>query len=92
LSLTFGAGSHLHEVNTAAETIYEVVDPNANIIFGAVIDEKLQGELRITVIATDLQVKLKPPITPVRAVSKPNQAPTPLYASHHLLNPKTKLA
>jgi cell division protein FtsZ len=28
------------------------VDPNANIIFGAVVDERLQGEMRITVIAT----------------------------------------
>jgi cell division protein FtsZ len=42
----------LHEVNAAAEIIYEGVDPNANIIFGAVIDERMQGEVRITVIAT----------------------------------------
>ncbi|MGB3491201.1 MAG: hypothetical protein WBA57_00630, partial [Elainellaceae cyanobacterium] len=34
------------------EIIYEAVDPNANIIFGAVIDDRLQGEVRITVIAT----------------------------------------
>ncbi|NEO28401.1 MAG: cell division protein FtsZ, partial [Kamptonema sp. SIO4C4] len=51
-NITGGSDLTLHEVNTAAETIYEVVDPNANIIFGAVIDENLQGELRITVIAT----------------------------------------
>ncbi|NJO94496.1 MAG: cell division protein FtsZ, partial [Hydrococcus sp. RM1_1_31] len=38
--------------NAAADIVYEIVDPNANIIFGAVIDEKLQGEIRITVIAT----------------------------------------
>jgi len=42
----------LFEVNAAAEVIYEVVDPNANIIFGAVIDKHLEGELQITVIAT----------------------------------------
>lgn len=52
LNITGGSDLTLHEVNTAAETVYEVVDPNANIIFGAVIDEKLQGEIRITVIAT----------------------------------------
>jgi cell division protein FtsZ len=52
LNITGGHDMTLHEVNTAAETIYEIVDPNANIIFGAVIDEKMQGELRITVIAT----------------------------------------
>jgi cell division protein FtsZ len=51
-NITGGHDLTLHEVNAAAETIYEVVDPNANIIFGAVIDEKLQGEIRITVIAT----------------------------------------
>lgn len=52
LNITGGTDLSLHEVNTAAETIYEIVDPNANIIFGAVIDEKMQGEVRITVIAT----------------------------------------
>ncbi|MBW4696538.1 MAG: cell division protein FtsZ [Aphanocapsa lilacina HA4352-LM1] len=52
LNVTGGHDLTLHEVNEAAAVIYEVVDPNANIIFGAVIDEKLQGELRITVIAT----------------------------------------
>ncbi|NCQ40326.1 MAG: cell division protein FtsZ, partial [Cyanobacteria bacterium] len=49
LNITGGSDLTLHEVNTAAETIYEIVDPNANIIFGAVIDEKMQGEVRITV-------------------------------------------
>ncbi|AFY37016.1 cell division protein FtsZ [[Leptolyngbya] sp. PCC 7376] len=52
LNITGGHDLTLHEVNAAAEAIYEVVDPNANIIFGAVIDEQLQGEIRITVIAT----------------------------------------
>lgn len=51
-NITGGHDLTLHEVNAAAETIYEVVDPNANIIFGAVIDERLQGEIKITVIAT----------------------------------------
>lgn len=51
-NITGGSDLTLHEVNAAAETIYEVVDPNANIIFGAVIDDRLQGEIRITVIAT----------------------------------------
>lgn len=52
LNITGGKDLTLHEVNAAAETIYEIVDPNANIIFGAVIDEKMQGEVRVTVIAT----------------------------------------
>jgi cell division protein FtsZ len=51
-NITGGSDMTLHEVNAAAEIIYEAVDPNANIIFGAVIDDRLQGEVRITVIAT----------------------------------------
>jgi cell division protein FtsZ len=51
-NITGGEDLTLHEVNAAAEIIYEVVDPNANIIFGAVIDSRLENEVRITVIAT----------------------------------------
>lgn len=55
-NITGGGDLTLHEVNAAAEIIYEAVDPNANIIFGAVIDERLQGEVRITVIATGFNI------------------------------------
>lgn len=56
-NVTGGTDLTLHEVNAAAEIIYEGVDPNANIIFGAVIDERLQGEVRITVIATGFNTR-----------------------------------
>ncbi len=68
-NITGGNDLTLHEVNTAAETIYEVVDPNANIIFGAVIDERLQGEIRITVIATGFTGEAPPAPLPTRAAS-----------------------
>lgn len=42
----------LQEINAAAEVIFEAVDPNANIIFGALVDESMEGEIAITVIAT----------------------------------------
>ena len=42
----------LFEVNEAAEIIYDLVDPSANLIFGAVVDPKLNGEVQITLIAT----------------------------------------
>ena len=61
LNITGGSDMTLNEVNTAAETIYEVVDPNANIIFGAVIDDKMQGEMRITVIATGFTGEIAEP-------------------------------
>jgi cell division GTPase FtsZ len=40
------------QVNEAAEIIYDLVDPDANLIFGAVIDESLQDDVSITLIAT----------------------------------------
>jgi len=51
-NVTGGSDLTLYEVNDAAEVIYNAADPDANIIFGAVIDEKLQGDVMITVIAT----------------------------------------
>ncbi|WP_088240023.1 cell division protein FtsZ [Calothrix rhizosoleniae] len=60
-NITGGSDLTLHEVNSAAEAIYEVVDPNANIIFGAVIDDRLQGEVRITVIATGFTGEIPSP-------------------------------
>ena len=42
----------LQEVNEAAEAIYEMSDPDANIIFGAQIDEDMGSVLSITVVAT----------------------------------------
>ncbi len=71
LNITGGSDLTLHEVNTAAETIYEIVDPNANIIFGAVIDEKMQGEIRITVIATGFSSETSPNSSPAKTVITP---------------------
>jgi len=65
-NITGGTDLTLHEVNAAAEIIYEVVDPNANIIFGAVIDERMQGEVRITVIATGFTGEAQPAAQPAR--------------------------
>ena len=42
----------MHEINTVAETITAAADPEANIIFGAVIDESYTGQVKCTVIAT----------------------------------------
>lgn len=47
-----GEDLSMHEINTAAETITNAADPDANIIFGATINPELEGELIITVVAT----------------------------------------
>lgn len=57
LSITGDANLALFEVNEAAQIIANAADPEANIIFGAVIDESLQDEVRVTVIATGFDTR-----------------------------------
>src|SRR5262245_10477099 len=52
LNITGGPDIGLFEVNEAAEVVTSAADQNANIIFGAVIDEAMGDEVRVTVIAT----------------------------------------
>ena len=58
LNITGGTSLGLHEVNEAAEIISRAADPEANIIFGAVINEKFTDDVRITVIATGFDHKI----------------------------------
>ena len=51
LSISGGSDLGLFEVNEAAEVIHGVAHPDANIIFGAVIDDDMGDEVRVTVIA-----------------------------------------
>jgi cell division protein FtsZ len=52
LNISGPAEMGLFEVNEAAEVVTSAADQNANVIFGAVIDESLKDEVRVTVIAT----------------------------------------
>jgi len=52
LSITGGRDLSLWEVNEAAKAVAEAAHPDANIIFGAMVDERLDGEVWITVVAT----------------------------------------
>jgi cell division protein FtsZ len=52
LNITGPRDLGLFEVNEAAEIIHSAADANANIIFGSVIDEGMQDEIRVTLIAT----------------------------------------
>jgi cell division protein FtsZ len=51
LTISGGSDLGLHEVNEAAEIIADAADPDANIIFGTVIDDALGDEVKVTVIA-----------------------------------------
>jgi len=55
LSLSGSSSLGLFEVNEAAEIVAETADPDANIIFGAVINEELKDEIVVTVIATGFE-------------------------------------
>jgi cell division protein FtsZ len=52
LSITGGRDLSLWEVNEAAKTVQEAAHPDANIIFGAMVDDKLDDQVWITVVAT----------------------------------------
>ncbi|MCT0248273.1 cell division protein FtsZ [Synechococcus sp. CS-205] len=55
INISGGRDMTLEDMTTASEVIYDVVDPDANIIVGAVVDEKLEGEIHVTVIATGFE-------------------------------------
>lgn len=79
LNITGGNDLTLQEVTIAADIIYDAVDPDANIIFGAVIDESMQGEIKITVIATGFNqetIEQKPAQVAKRTVGQPGNPPT----------------
>jgi cell division protein FtsZ len=52
LSITGGTDLSLWEVNEAAKAVAEAAHPDANIIFGAMLDEKLEEQVWVTVVAT----------------------------------------
>ena len=62
MNVSGGPDMTLHEVNEAASVIHDAVSDNAEVIFGSVIDDRIQGEIQITVIATGFQLKGNEPI------------------------------
>src|SRR6516162_5971086 len=56
ISITGGKDLTLYEVDEAATRIREEVDPDANIIVGATFDESLEGIIRVSVVATGVDI------------------------------------
>ncbi|MBA3678834.1 cell division protein FtsZ, partial [Candidatus Saccharibacteria bacterium] len=52
INFTGGRDMGMHEVEEAAKLVHDSVDPEANIIFGTVIDENMTGDIRVTLVAT----------------------------------------
>lgn len=78
INVTGGENLGLHEVNTAAELVQRSVDPEANIIFGAVIDRSLDEDITITVIATGFDKEPGAKETTIGKTAWPTKASTPM--------------
>lgn len=82
MNITGGINLSLYEVNEAAEIVMAASDPEVNVIFGAIIDEAMKDEIKVTVIATGFEHKPAPmmPAQPMRrpqepAASEPSRVP-----------------
>ena len=78
INVTGGSDLTLHEVSEAAELIQDSAHDDAHIIFGAVIDNNLDNEMRVTVIATGYEQVIETPVAAPKAVV------------HQLMNHKEK--
>ena len=79
LNVTGGPDMTLHEVNEAAEIVRASADRDANIIFGTVIDEKMVGEIKITVVATGFGTSNEITIETDEPYLAPVNEPTPIF-------------
>jgi cell division protein FtsZ len=92
LSIQGGSDLGLFEINEAARLVQEVAHPEANIIFGAVIDDALGDEARVTVIAagfddvkaTSPSMDQSLPAAPLRPAAPAAPAPAQAPASAHV--------
>ena len=75
LSITGGADLSLVEVSEAAKVVGEAAHPDANIIFGANVDEELSDQIWVTVVATRFDGRAAPPRRGRRADDPPHQRP-----------------
>jgi cell division protein FtsZ len=84
INITGGKDMTLHEVSTASQLIHGLADPDANIIFGTVIDESLKDTVKVTVIATGFDQAPEQVAAPAgeparRAVRNKPPAPFPVF-------------
>lgn len=80
LSIAGNKDLGIQEINEAADLVAKNVDPDANIIFGTVVDESLGDQVRVTVIATgfnDSNVQQQLPTLNTQSVSRPSRPAQP---------------
>ena len=71
INITGGSDMSLHEISEAAQIVQEAADPEANIIFGTVIDRQLEHKVKVTVIATGFMTEHDRPTFRHDAVAAP---------------------
>jgi len=76
INITGGRDMTLQEVNEALTLVHDAADPDAEIIFGSLIDDAIQDEVKITIIATgfvsrDAKVRQPVPVVQVPVVTRP---------------------
>ena len=81
INITGGKDISIIDINEAANLVMEEADPDANIIFGAGIDESMGDKVRITVIATGFEKTPFPPREPVKSARDINR--DRLYGSNY---------
>jgi cell division protein FtsZ len=77
LNITGGTDMTIGEIYQAAGTVAALADPKANIVFGAVIDETKQTEMKITMIATGFTIEEKKVAQPVQQITEPEVVVAP---------------
>lgn len=75
MNITGGSSLGLFEVQEAAQIVSDASDPEVNLIFGSVINDELQDEIVVTVIATDFNTETNQKIAPSQNYVKPQSRP-----------------
>lgn len=87
MNITGGANLSLYEVNEAAEIVIAASDPDVNMIFGAIIDEDMKEEIKVTVIATGFEHKAYTPQDRRPATTNHSQQPIQSSNSNQPIQP-----
>ncbi len=82
MNITAGPDLGIHEVNNACTIVQEVVDPEANIIYGHAVNEAMGGVIRITVIATGFGEEAKGGIDSKKRILDDLRTVRPVAESH----------
>ena len=92
INITGGPDITMMEINEATSSIYESADPDANIIFGFVIDETMKDEMRVTIIATGFSEVVDSAPTYARPALRFRQEGEPEASSQNTARPAASTA